>query len=134
MHIDVAKWQRKQELKEDYDRLVRWREALEQSVTIDSRHLTEIDKLLAEHQLLTPKMEFAIRRRAIYLLWLTYREADPRLKREILLILRELHDALPQSDEYADSFWRWLEEFQEEEAANGEKPLSCPASALVRQN
>jgi hypothetical protein len=115
--------QRKKELQDDYNLLVRRRKALERFAPIDSRPLTEIDKRLEEHPLLKPEMEYAIRHRAIYLLWLKYEEADALLKREILLSLRELHRALPQPEEFADLWWRWLDEFEEEEIASGERTI-----------
>ena len=113
-------------LKDDYDRLCRWREALEQSVPIASRHLTEIDKLLEWHPLCEPLMYLAIKARAIYVLWLEYGEADPQRKREILISLREQYRALPQRCQ--EGLWRlwwiWLDEFEEEEVANGTRANS----------
>jgi hypothetical protein len=110
----------------DYDRLVRWREALEQSVLADSRHLTAIDKMLAEHPLLEPEMLLTIKKRAVFVLWLEYAEADVSRKREILLSLRETYRALPgyYREELWQEWWRWLDEFEEEEVKNGERTHS----------
>ena len=90
---------KQRELKDDYNQLVRRRRALERFAPVDSRPLTEIDKQLAEHPLLKPKMELAIRTRSIYMLWLAYHEADALLKREILLSLRECYRALSKHDQ-----------------------------------
>jgi hypothetical protein len=112
-------------LKEDYDRLCRWREALCESVTIASRHLTEIDRLLIEHPLLKPSMELAIKARTIRALWLEYgdEETSAQHKRQILLSLRDCYRALPEhyQEEFAELWWRWLDQFEEEEVANGER-------------
>ena len=109
------------QLKDDYKQLVRRRRALERFAPIDSRPLTEIDKLLEKHPLLKPKMELAIRTRAIYMLWLAYADADALLKHEILLSLRECYRALSKHDqeELWQLWWRWLDQFEEEEVANG---------------
>jgi len=109
------------QLKDDYKQLVRRRRALERFAPIDSRPLTEIDKLLERHPLLKPKMELAIRSRSIYMLWLAYADADALLKHEILLSLRECYRALPRHDqeELWQLWWRWLDHFEEEEVANG---------------
>jgi hypothetical protein len=116
--IDLAE---ARELKDDYDQLCRRRRALERFAPVDSRPLTEIDKQLAEHPLLKPKMELAIRTRAIYMLWLAYFDADALLKHEILLSLRECYRALSKHDqeELWRLWWRWLDVFEEEEVANG---------------
>jgi hypothetical protein len=108
-------------LKDDYKQLVRRRRALERFAKIRSRPLTEIDKQLENHPLLKPKMELAIRSRSIYMLWLAYADADARLKREILLRLRECYRALSTRDreELWQLWWRWLDQFEEEEVANG---------------
>ena len=122
MILDLNEVRRKKkELQDDYDRLVRWRAALEQNVTVDSRHLTEMDKLLSEHPLLKPEMELAIKSRAIYVLWLEYGEADDQRKREILLTLREKYLALPThyQEELWQQWWKWLDDFEEEEVKNG---------------
>jgi len=112
---------KQRELKDDYNQLVRRRRALERFAPVDSRPLTEIDKQLAEHPLLKPKMELAIRTRSIYMLWLAYHEADALLKREILLSLRECYRALSKHDqeELWQLWYRWLDVFEEEEVANG---------------
>ena len=112
-----------EQLKDDYNQLVGRRRALERSVPVNSRPLTEIDKQLAEHPLLKPKMELAIRTRSIYMLWLRYHDADALLKREILLSLRECYRALSKHDqeELWQLWWRWLDHFEEEEVANGER-------------
>ena len=109
------------QLKDDYKQLVRRRRALERFAPIDSRPLTEIDKLLEKHPLLKPKMELAIRSRAIYMLWLAYADADALLKHEILLSLRECYRTLSTHDqeELWQLWWRWLDHFEEEEVANG---------------
>jgi hypothetical protein len=109
------------QLKDDYKQLVRRRRALERFAPIDSRPLTEIDKLLEKHPLLKPKMELAIRSRAIYMLWLAYADANAILKHEILLSLRECYRALSRHDqeELWQLWWRWLDHFEEEEEANG---------------
>jgi hypothetical protein len=109
------------QLKDDYKQLVRRRRALERFAPIDSRPLTEIDKLLEKHPLLKPKMELAIRSRAIYMLWLAYADAVALLKHEILLSLRECYRALSTHDqeELWQLWWRWLDHFEEEEVANG---------------
>ena len=109
------------QLKDDYKQLVRRRRALERFAPIDSRPLTEIDKLLEKHPLLKPKMELAIRSRAIYMLWLAYADANAILKHEILLSLRECYRALSRHDqeELWQLWWRWLDHFEEEEVANG---------------
>jgi hypothetical protein len=106
---------------DDYNQLVRRRKALERYAPIDSRPLTEIDKLLEKHPLLKPKMELAIRSRAIYVLWLAYADANAILKQEILLSLRECYRALSRHDqeELWQLWWRWLDQFAEEEVANG---------------
>jgi hypothetical protein len=126
--IDLAEARRElkddykqRELKEDYNHLVRRRRALERFAPVDSRPLTEIDKQLAEHPLLKPKMELAIRSRSIYMLWLAYADADAQLKHEILLSLRECYRALSKHDqeELWQLWWRWLDHFEEEEVANG---------------
>ena len=108
-------------LKDDYKQLVRRRRALERFAKIRSRPLTEIDKQLENHPLLKPKMELAIRSRSIYMLWLAYADADARLKHEILLRLRECYRALSTHDkeELWQLWWRWLDQFEEEEVANG---------------
>src|SRR6516165_11433988 len=90
-----------EQLKDDYNQLVGRRRALERSVPVNSRPLTEIDKQLAEHPLLKPKMELAIRTRAIYMLWLAYFDADAQLKHEILISLRECYRALSKHDQEA---------------------------------
>jgi hypothetical protein len=66
-------------------------------------------------------MHLAIKRRAIYVLWLEYEEADAELKGQILLGLRELHRALPahEQKEFWELWWRWLDVFEEQEVANG---------------
>jgi len=91
-------------LKDDYKQLVRRRRALERFAKIRSRPLTEIDKQLERHPLLKPKMELAIRSRSIYMLWLAYADADARLKREILLRLRECYRALSTRDQ--EELWQ----------------------------
>jgi hypothetical protein len=110
-------------LRDDYNQLVRRRKALERFAPVDSRPLTEIDKQLAEHPLLKPKMELAIRSRSIYMLWLAYADADAQLKHEILLSLRECYRALSKHDqeELWQLWWRWLDHFEEEEVASGER-------------
>jgi hypothetical protein len=129
MIVDLNKCRRK--LQDDYDRLVRWRWSLEQARTIDHRNLTEIDALLTEHPLLDDAMNLKIKSRAIRVLWMEYSgcfddwgrfiQAGPQRKREILLSLREQFLALPQH--YRDELWqewfRWLDEFEEEEIAEG---------------
>jgi hypothetical protein len=110
-------------LKEDYDRLCRWREALCESVAITSRHITEIDRLLIEHPLLKPSMDMAIKSRTIRALWLEYEdeETSAQHKRQILLSLRDCYQALPEHyrEEFAELWWRWLDVFEEQEVANG---------------
>ena len=114
---------RDEQLKDDYNLLVRRRRALERFATVHSRPLTEIDKRLAEHPLLKPKMELAIRSRSIYMLWLAYADADASLKHEILLTLRQCYRALSKHDqeELWQMWWRWLDNFEEEEIASGER-------------
>ena len=118
--IDLA------DARRNYDQLVRRRKALEHFAPVDSRPLTEIDKQLAEHPLLKPKMEFAIRWRSIYLLWLKYQDAHVPLRHAILLTLRELHRAMPThyQEEFGELWWRWLDNFEEEEVASGERAES----------
>jgi hypothetical protein len=122
MIVDLNECRRfKQELQDDYDRLVRWRASLEEAVPVANRHLDEIDKMLSEHPLLEPNMEMAIKSRAIYVLWLEYSEADALRKREILLSLHKIYRALPEhyQIEFCELWWRWLDDFEEEEIANG---------------
>jgi hypothetical protein len=122
MIVDLNECRRqKKELQDDYDRLVRWRASLEEAVPVANRHLDEIDKMLSEHPLLEPNMEMAIKSRAIYVLWLEYGEADALRKREILLSLRKIYRALPEhyQIEFCELWWRWLDDFEEEEIANG---------------
>lgn len=79
--------------------------------------------MLSEHPLLEPSMELAIKSRAIYVLWIEYGEADAKRKREILLSLRDHYHALPQhyQEELWQLWWRWLDDFEEEEVASGER-------------
>jgi hypothetical protein len=107
--------------KREYDRLCRCRRVLERSVHDNRRDLDEIDRLLAENPFLQPSMDLAIKKRAIYVLWLEYGEADALRKREILLSLRETYRALPEhyQIEFCELWWRWLDDFEEEEIANG---------------
>jgi hypothetical protein len=129
MIVDINECRRKkQELQDDYDRLVRWRWSLEQARTIDHRNLTEIDAMLAEHPLLEPEMDLKIKSRAIRILWLEYGGGDPdnqRSKHEILLVLRELHRSLPTHIrlELWQDWFRWLDEFEEEAIAAGERAV-----------
>ena len=60
----------------------------------------------------------------IRLLWLKYQDADVPLRHAIQLTLRELHRALPQPEEFAELWWRWLDNFEEEEVAAGERAES----------
>jgi len=60
----------------------------------------------------------------IRLLWLKYQDADVPLRRAIQLILRELHRALPQPEEFGELWWRWLDNFEEEEIVAGERAES----------
>src|SRR5262249_25328987 len=62
----------------------------------------------------------------IRLLWLKYQDADVPLKHAIQLTLRELHRAMPthEQEEFAELWWRWLDNFEEEEIATGERAES----------
>jgi hypothetical protein len=120
--IDLA--QRKQEeyeLKAEYARLCRWRKSWLRTFPITDHRITELDKQLEKHPLLKPSMYLAIKRRAIYVLWLEYEDAGAELKRQILLELRELYLALPahEQKEFWELWWRWLDTFEEAEVANG---------------
>ena len=118
--------QKEYELKEEYDRLCRWRKSWLRKLPITHYRITELDKLLEKHPLLKPSMYLAIKRRAIYLLWLEYEEADAELKRQILLGVRELHHAMSthEQEQFAELWFRWLDDFEEEEVANGERAES----------
>ena len=61
-------------------------------------------------------------RQLIRLLWLKYQDAGVPLKHAILLTVRELFCALSAHDqnEFGDLWWRWLDNFEEEEVATGE--------------
>src|SRR5262249_1783905 len=65
-------------------------------------------------------------RQLIRLLWLKYQDADVPLRHKILLTLRELYRAMPthQQEEFAELWWRWLDNFEEEEVAAGERDES----------
>jgi hypothetical protein len=124
--IDLAECrQRKQEeqefLREEYARLCRHRHILMERLPIMNRHIGEIDLLLLDHPLIDDAMRVEIIRRTIYVLWVEYGEADAERKREILLSLREHYRALPghYREEFWQLWWRWLDEFEEEEVANG---------------
>ena len=115
--------QEEYELKEEYDRLCRWRKRWLREMRIADWRLTELDKLLEKHPLLKPKMRLEIARRAIYMLWLKYEEADAALKHQIQLELRELYLALTTREQngFGDLWHRWLDNFEEEEIAAGER-------------
>ena len=74
-----ARKQEEYELKEEYDRLCRWRKSWLRAMPITDHRLTELDQQLEHHPFLKPSMYLAIKRRAIYVLWLEYEEADAEL-------------------------------------------------------
>ena len=116
-----ARKQEEYELKEEYDRLCRWRKSWLRKLPITDHRITELDEQLEKHPLLKPSMYLEIKRRAIYVLWLEYEEADAELKRQILLSLRKLYDALPthEQEKLGELRLRWLDVFEEEEVTNG---------------
>ena len=118
--IDLDRKQKEYELKEEYDRLCRWRKRWLRKLPITNHCITELDKQLEKHPLLKPSMHRAIKRRAIYVLWLEYEEANAELKRQIQLELRELYLALTREQNSFGELWlRWLDVFEEEEVTNG---------------
>ena len=112
-----------QELEEEYARLCRWRKSWLRRIPIADLSITALDKQLEHHPLLKPKMRWEIKKRSIYLLWLKYMDADPALKQEIKVELRVLYEALTirEQNQLGDLWHRWLDTFEEEEVASGER-------------
>jgi hypothetical protein len=67
-----------------------------------------------------------IKSRAFRLLWFEYQDASAQRKYEILLSLRAQYRALPTHIrlELWQELYRWLDDFEEEEVANGERAES----------
>jgi hypothetical protein len=120
--IALQRKQKEYELKEEYDRLCRWRKSWLRKLPITDHRITELDEQLEKHPLLTSKMELAIKRRAIYVLWLEYEEADAKLKHQILLGLRELYRALPthEQKEFEDLWLKWLDDFGDDKRSKSD--------------
>jgi len=111
------------ELEEEYARLCRWRKSWLRTMPIADHRITELDEQLEHHPLLKPQMRLAIARRAIYVLWLKYEEADPALKDAIKVELAKLYLSLTtrEQNKLGDLWHRWLDNFEEEEIASGER-------------
>jgi hypothetical protein len=122
---ELSRKRKEYELKEEYDRLCRWRKSWLKALPITDHRITELDSQLEKHPLLKPSMYLAIKQRSIYVLWLEYEEADAELKHQILIGVREMHRAMPRHEqEKLGELWeKWLDVFEEQkqemERANG---------------